>query len=973
MQVVTGAMGSLLPKLVQLLMEEYNLQKKAKKGVESLLREMKSMHAALCKVAEVPRDQLDEQVRLWADDVRDLSYDIEDVVDKFIVRVDGPNEPAADGNKLTDLVEKMANLFNKGKARRQISSAIKEINKDVQEVANRRGRYTVDNIVPKLTAGTTIDPRLRALYTEATELVGIYGKRDQELLKLLSLGDEDPSNKRPKIVSVVGFGGLGKTTLVRAVFDKIKGGFDSRAFVPVGQNPDMKKIFRDILIGLDKNIYTNINLMVLDERQLIEEIRDFLQNKRYLVVIDDIWDGNLWGNIKLAFSNMNNHGSRLITTTRIFSVSIACCPSTHDSIYQMEPLSDSDSTRLFCKRIFSSENECPSELKEISRDILKKCGGVPLAILTIASLLTAGHQIKPKVEWQVLLASIGRGLTEDASMEEMQRILSFSYYDLPSDLKTCLLYLCMYPEDHAIDKEDLIWKWICENFVQHGKHQASILEVGETYFNELINRYMIIPIFNGFREVQSCRVHDMVLDLIRSLSAEAKFLTILENNKDVTGSHGNIHRLSLQNTEEDQQTIPLTSSMSISQVRSITVFPPAVTIMPAISSFGVLRVLDLQGCRIGATNFQPNLRDIGHLFHLRYLGLKRTGISELPMEIGNLQFLQVLDVQYNFDMRDFPSSMWKLRKLMVARVFSRCYWPPGMLGNLTSLEVLERIYASPSTVQELGSLERLRELIIHFFDWSLEVEETFVQTICKLRDIESLSISCKDVPYLDLLGERWEPPQRLRKFHFGSDHIACSTLPMWIMRSGPSHLSNLTKFSITIKEVHQEDVRTLGGLPALRHLSVWSTHQTERLLVIGADGFHCVIALGMHCEPATQLVFQQGALPNAEYVRFSLGVQVAIEDGNGDLFELGLGNLLSLQSALIEIHWDGVTNMEAGEAFAAVRNAMNTHPNHPIVNIYMKPEISEGTNYNNTGYSPMNEFSVSPCFVRIPFCTPAHA
>ncbi|VAI35380.1 unnamed protein product [Triticum turgidum subsp. durum] len=313
----------------------------------------------------------------------------------------------------------MANLFNKGKERRRTASAIKEINKDVQEVANRRGRYTVDNIVPKPTAGTTIDPRLRALYTEATQLVGIYGKRDQELLKLLSLGDKDPSNKRPKVVSVVGFGGLGKTTLVRAVYDKIKGGFDSRGFVPVGQNPDMKKIFRDILIGLDKNMYTNMNLMVLDERQLIEEIREFLHDKRYLVVIDDIWDGKLWEDIKLAFSNMNNLGSRLITTTRILSVSIACCPSTHDSIYQMGPLSDSDSTRLFCKRIFSSENKCPSELKEVSRDILKKCGGVPLAILTIASLLIVGHQIKPKVEWQVLLDSIGRGLTEDASMEEM--------------------------------------------------------------------------------------------------------------------------------------------------------------------------------------------------------------------------------------------------------------------------------------------------------------------------------------------------------------------------------------------------------------------------------------------------------------------------------------------------------------------------------------------------------------------------
>jgi hypothetical protein len=89
----------------------------------------------------------------------------------------------------------------------------------VQEVANRRGRYTVDNIVAKPTA--TMDPRLGALYTEMTELVGIAGKRDQELMKLLSEGD-DETKKNLKIVSVVGFGGLGKTTLVKTVYDKIK-------------------------------------------------------------------------------------------------------------------------------------------------------------------------------------------------------------------------------------------------------------------------------------------------------------------------------------------------------------------------------------------------------------------------------------------------------------------------------------------------------------------------------------------------------------------------------------------------------------------------------------------------------------------------------------------------------------------------------------------------------------------------------
>ncbi|XP_044984237.1 disease resistance protein PIK6-NP-like [Hordeum vulgare subsp. vulgare] len=941
MQVVTGAMGSLLPKLGQLLVEEYNLQKNAKKGVESLMLEMKIMHAALCKVAEVPRDQLDELVKLWADEVRDLSYDIEDAVDKFLVRIDGSNgsnKPTDDGNKLTYLVEKMGNLFTKGKARRQIASAIKDINKQVQEVANRRGRYTVDNIVPKPTVGTTIDPRLRALYTEVTELVGIYGKRDQELVKLLSFADKDPSKKKLKIVSVVGFGGLGKTTLVRAVYDKIKGGFDSQAFVPVGRNPDVKKIFRDILIGLEKNKYTNINLMVLDERQLIEEIREFLEDKRYLVIIDDIWDGKLWGDIKLAFSNMNNLGSRLITTTRIFTVSEACCRSAHDSVYKMEPLSSNDSARLFYKRIFSSENGCPSELKEISRDILKKCGGVPLAILTIASLLSSGQQTKPKIEWHVVLNSIGRGLTEEPSMEEMQRILSLSYYDLPSCLKTCLLYLSTYPEDHEIYKTELVWKWICETFVQHEKKQTSIFEVGETYFNELINRSMIQPIYNDFREVKSCRVHDMVLDLIRSLSGEAKFVTILDTNRDITCSHTNIRRLSLQNMEEDQQTTPLIKSMNISQVRSVTVFSPAMTMIPAISSFGVLRVLDLSECNLGAI---INLRDVVYLFHLRYLGLRNTGVRELPKEIGNLQFLQVLDVECNFDMTVLPASMSKLKWLMAIKVLFSCNWVPGVLGNLTSLEVLETIYAYPSIVQELGNLARLRKLIIHFFHWSPELEEAFVESMCNLRDIQSVVIFYQDLPYLDLLGERWLPPRCLGKFQFLTDDMACSTLPMWIMRCGPSHLSNLSTFHIRVKEVQQEDVQILGRLPALRHLWISSTHQTERLLVIGADGFRSMIALGLHCVPATQLVFQQGALPNAELVRFNLGVQVTKEDGNGHHFGLGLGNLLSLQSASVEIHWDGVTIMEAAKACAAVRSALNAHPNHLSSDVRMEPDPEE--------------------------------
>jgi ATPase subunit of ABC transporter with duplicated ATPase domains len=276
MDLATGAMGSLLPKLAELLNEEYKLQKGVKESIRSLEKEMKSMHAALRVVGEVPRDQLDELVKLWAGDVRELSFDMEDVVDKFLVRVDDGSEPTTKLKKLKRLTDKMAGLFTKGKARQEIADVIKEINKQVQEVSNRRARYNVDTIIAKPAAATAIDPRLGALYTEVTELVGIAGNRDQELMKLLGEGGDETKNKL-KIVSVVGFGGLGKTTLVKTVYKKIKGDFDCSAFVLVGRNAGAKKVFMDILHDIYRIHFTD-----LDEKQLIDKLREGLDNKRYL-------------------------------------------------------------------------------------------------------------------------------------------------------------------------------------------------------------------------------------------------------------------------------------------------------------------------------------------------------------------------------------------------------------------------------------------------------------------------------------------------------------------------------------------------------------------------------------------------------------------------------------------------------------------------------------------------------------------
>jgi disease resistance protein RPM1 len=282
MDLVTGALGKLPSKLLELLKDEYKLQSSVKDQIKRLTRELESMHAALRKVAKVPPDELDEQVLLWARDVREASYDMEDILDIFLVRVDGDPKDPPDANKVKRLVKKMGSLFSlsKGKARHQIANAVDELSKQLEEVAKLRGRYTVDDIVHKPT--TSIDPRLSALYTKVSQLVGIDDQRDK-LIQMLTDGDHDMQpNQEVKIVSVVGVGGLGKTTLVKAVYDKLTMNITYKAFVPVGQNPDLKKILRDILIALDRKYYDRIfNLTMLDERQLIEELRDFLKDKRY--------------------------------------------------------------------------------------------------------------------------------------------------------------------------------------------------------------------------------------------------------------------------------------------------------------------------------------------------------------------------------------------------------------------------------------------------------------------------------------------------------------------------------------------------------------------------------------------------------------------------------------------------------------------------------------------------------------------
>jgi ATPase subunit of ABC transporter with duplicated ATPase domains len=275
MEVLTGALPSVITKLGDLLIGEYNLQKRVKGEIRFLQAELESMKGALEKLSNAPADQLDIQEKIWARDLRELSYDIEDSIDTFMVRGNGDESTKLHG--IRKFIDRSVSLLRKGKIHHGIATEIRNIKSRVIEVHERHRRYEVNLDVRKpITA--SVDPRIFTRYTNMKELVGIVEKRD-EVIKLMK-EENGVSIQQGKIVSIVGFGGLGKTTLADAVYEKIRAQFDCCAFVSVSQSPNLQTIFKGLLKDLIRN-NIDIDEQTLDETRLINELREFLKTKRY--------------------------------------------------------------------------------------------------------------------------------------------------------------------------------------------------------------------------------------------------------------------------------------------------------------------------------------------------------------------------------------------------------------------------------------------------------------------------------------------------------------------------------------------------------------------------------------------------------------------------------------------------------------------------------------------------------------------
>ncbi|KAF7097731.1 hypothetical protein CFC21_099521 [Triticum aestivum] len=936
MDPATAAMGSLLPKLFELLHGEYKLQKGVKKDVQFLEREMRSIDAALRKVAMVPRDKLDDNSKIWANDVRELAYEMEDVVERFMVGVQG-FEPAANPDGFKGFVKKVASLFTKGKARHQIADAIKGIKDQVQQVADRRDRYKIDDVETTLLAASTmvdpLDPRLMVQFKDQRELVGIEGPRD-ELIKRLAGEDGCVSRQQLKILSIFGFGGLGKTTLARAVYDKIQAEFVCKAFVSVGQKPNLKNVLVGILLRIDKASCHNVTL--LDEVLLIEKLRELLTNKRYLIIIDDIWDMSSWDIIKCVFTD-SKCGSRVITTTRIFEVAKEA-----GDIYKQEPLSPGRSKELFCMRLSIGKSKSPyHESVKISEKILQKCGGIPLAIITIASLLAS----KPVTDWPGVYDSIGFGNEDNKEVDTTRKILLYSYYDLPYYPRLCLLHLGIYPEDYEIKKDTLIWKWVAEGYVREEPGKG-LFEVGERYLNMLIDRSMIQAVERPYHSIiYACRVHDLVLDMIHFLSEDESFVTA--SNSNMTSPRTTSRRLAINNEIIEQD--GSVANMSMKQVRLYSATMCHFSTLPVLSNFKALRVLALEDCTFMGSerSVKPedspyHLNYLGRLIHLRYLGFSDRlvgfslpGISmplilEVPEEIGDLWFLQVLDLGRT-GIKKLPQTVGRLTQLKCLR-FGGSSMEVLDCTNLTSLEELQLHLVSPDFLKGLAKLKELRKFSLHFEEeHGNMLFKDLMGHVANLQKLQVIMVTCRHRPYPQPWSD-YTGSVTLGHLRHLTVNGLLPGLPVWI---NSSCLPNLCHLYMELTAMKSQDMEILGRFSELITLTVllYDYMAFPNAMEEGAFPKLRYLELKNFNQPR----FVLGAMSSLECFRIIIG----LEGTNGWDFH-SLVNLPRLEKVDAEILGNTTMGINEDElqaheslkqAHASLKHAVEIHPNHPALKL----------------------------------------
>ncbi|XP_050283344.1 putative disease resistance RPP13-like protein 1 [Quercus robur] len=489
---------------------------KRRKLDDELLRKLKVM---LLSAESVLIDAEEKQftnpaVKNWLDELKDVVYVADDLLDEIAteaLRSKSEAEFQTRTRKVWRFVSTSVNSFDK-----KIQSKLKNILSILQIIIEQKNVHNLKEVA----GGVPLPPR--QLTTSCPEEYGVYGRDidKEEIFKKLQL--DNANGDEICVVPIVGMGGVGKTTLARLVYNdnRVKENFDLKAWVCVSDTFDSFRIAKTIFEELS---LPNCDIHSLNLLQI--RIRESLKGKRFLLVLDDVWNESYiaWDEFLTMF-RCEAKEIKIIITTRSEIVASIVHPI---SIHHLMQLSEEECWLLFAKHAFKngklSEN---SDIEQIGREIVRKCKGLPLAAKALGGMLQSKQDLRG---WNHILESDIWDLPEGES--SILPALRLSYNYLPSHLKRCFTYCSIFPKDYEFSKEELVLLWMAEDLLLKPKGNESMEEIGEQYFNELISR----SFFQRSNNDEPCFImHDLFNDLAKFIFGEFCFRLEIDNSCEIT-------------------------------------------------------------------------------------------------------------------------------------------------------------------------------------------------------------------------------------------------------------------------------------------------------------------------------------------------------------------------------------------------------------------------------------------------------
>jgi len=420
----------------------------------------------------------DPHVKAWLFAVKEAVFDAEDFlgeIDYEFTRcqVEAQSQPQTITYKVSNFFNATFSSFNK-----KIESGLKEILDKLEYLARQKGALGLkESTYSTIGSGSNVTQKLPSTSLVAESV--IYGRDSDKETIMNWLTLETDIQNQPSILSIVGMGGLGKTTLAQHVYNDPKmdhAKFDTKAWVCVSDHFDVLTLTKTILDAITDKKDDSGNLEMVHQK-----LKENLSGKKFLLVLDDVWNQrrDKWEAVQTPLT-YGAPGSRILVTTRHENVASIM----QSKVHRLKQLREDECWKVFEKHASKDDNlELNDELKEIGRRIVEKCKGLPLALKTIGCLLRTKSSIS---DWQSILESNIWDLPKEDS--EIIPALFLSYHYLPSHLKRCFAYCALFSKDYEFVKQELILLWMGENFLQCPQQIGQPEEVGEQYFNDLLSR-----------------------------------------------------------------------------------------------------------------------------------------------------------------------------------------------------------------------------------------------------------------------------------------------------------------------------------------------------------------------------------------------------------------------------------------------------------------------------------------------------